>query len=306
MKIIKEKESTMTCRLLLFYIFASLVSSISVSAAVVREKRTLSDDINKIIQYAKSVFPSNTVEVYAFKVDWYNNLVAPKYKLDYKNDTIALIFFTIPYVFNETFIPFLCDYKEMVVHKSWEKFIRYYMEKVQQMLKEAYHLKIPDEDIMYSFDKECEHAKILVQTAGHVAAGAYYYQRGDVIPDPWPKNKTIYGVSIHPHYGGYFSLDAVIILRDIHDPGMIEKPPPDVVKSYAKRVELLTLYNDCYQNQKWRDIIPVQRKYTDEHMKYVMTYGEERENYVQTLIDGHCRRRQDLRRLYFKKYIFTF
>lgn len=68
MKIIKEKESTMTCRLLLFYIFASLVSSISVSAAVVREKRTLSDDINKIIQYAKSVFPSNTVEVYAFKV----------------------------------------------------------------------------------------------------------------------------------------------------------------------------------------------------------------------------------------------
>ncbi|CAE1172260.1 MMACHC [Acanthosepion pharaonis] len=271
------------------------------------EKRTSSAaDINKIIQDAKSVFSSNIVEIYAFKVDWYNNLVAPKYKLDYKNDTVALIFFTIPYVFNESFIPFLCNYKEMVVHKSWEKFIHYNMEKVQQMLKKEYHLKIPDEDIMYSFDTECGHAKILVQTAGHIAAGAYYYQRRDVIPDPWPKNKTIYGVSIHPLYGGYFSLDAVIILRNIYDPKMIKKPPPDVVKSHAKRVELLTLYNDYYQNQKWRDIIPVQRKYTDEHMKYVMTYGEERENYVKRLINGHCRGRQDLRLLYFKKYIFNF
>lgn len=78
--------------------------------------------------------------VLLLQVDWYNNLVAPKYKLDYKNDTVALIFFTIPYVFNESFIPFLCDYKEMVVHKSWEKFIHYNMEKVQQKLKEDYHL----------------------------------------------------------------------------------------------------------------------------------------------------------------------
>ena len=43
---------------------------------------------------------------------------------------------------------------------------------------------------MYSFEMVSERAKILVQTAGHVAGGAYYYQRMDVKPDPWPKNKV--------------------------------------------------------------------------------------------------------------------
>jgi len=32
--------------------------------------------------------------------------------------------------------------------------------------------------------------RILVQTAGHVAGAAYYYQRKDVVPDPWDE-KTV-------------------------------------------------------------------------------------------------------------------
>lgn len=263
-----------------------LLYCVFASAAGVRELTAA--DIKKAIEEVEMVNHFNGFEVYPFRVDWYNELVAPKYKLDYKNNTSALIFFTIPYIFNEGFIPFLCDNKEKVIHRSWEKFIRYNMKKVQWKLKEAYNLTIPDEDIMYSFDYAYGHAKILVQTAGHVAGGAYYYQRKDVTPDPWPKNKAIYGVSIHPLYGGYFSLDAVIILRDIHDLEMKEKAPPDVVKTPTKRAVLLTLYNSCYQNQEWREIIPVERKYTKEHMEYESTYGEERDKYVMQLIAEHC------------------
>ena len=34
--------------------------------------------------------------------------------------------------------------------------------------------------------------KILVQTAGHVAGAAYYYQRKDVDPDAWNSKQVIY------------------------------------------------------------------------------------------------------------------
>ena len=32
--------------------------------------------------------------------------------------------------------------------------------------------------------------KVLVQTAGHVAGAAYYYQRADVQPDPWDQSQV--------------------------------------------------------------------------------------------------------------------
>ena len=38
--------------------------------------------------------------------------------------------------------------------------------------------------------------KVLVQTAGHVAGAAYYYQRKDVQPDPWDEST----VSIAPDH----------------------------------------------------------------------------------------------------------
>ena len=34
--------------------------------------------------------------------------------------------------------------------------------------------------------------KILVQTAGHVAGATYYYQRKDIVPDPWPQDQVLF------------------------------------------------------------------------------------------------------------------
>ena len=48
-------------------------------------------------------------------------------------------------------------------------------------------------------DFELHHSrrpKVLVQTAGHVAGAARYYQRSDVINDPWDEKK----VSGHDHF----------------------------------------------------------------------------------------------------------
>lgn len=51
----------------------------------------------------------------------------------------------------------------------------------------------PDQDIEAVHDFELlpsRRPKVLVQTAGHVSGAAYYYQRKDVVPDPWDE-KTV-------------------------------------------------------------------------------------------------------------------
>lgn len=51
----------------------------------------------------------------------------------------------------------------------------------------------PEHDIEAVHDFELlpsRRPKVLVQTAGHVSGAAYYYQRKDVVPDPWDK-KTV-------------------------------------------------------------------------------------------------------------------
>lgn len=274
---------------LTFALYCLVLAAIS-SASHPPRKTLTPSDVDRIMQDAMSVFPNNSFEVHPFKVDWYNKLVAPKYKLHYENDAVGLIFFSIPYVFNNSIIPFFCKFMDIIVVDSYKKFIKYYMKKVQYQLEHDYHMKIPDEDILYSFEMIAKHVAVLVQTAGHVAGGAYYYQRKDVVPDPWPKNETIYGVSIHPLYGGYFSLDAVIILRDFQVPKLEPKNPPDVVKTWMERKKLLTMFNKDWKDAKWREIIHVKRKYTHEYMKYILLYGKDREMYVKSLIHEHCKR----------------
>ena len=43
---------------------------------------------------------------------------------------------------------------------------------------------------MHQFEMPNWQAKILVQTAAHVAGAAYYYQRRDVTDQPWPADEV--------------------------------------------------------------------------------------------------------------------
>ena len=48
-----------------------------------------------------------------------------------------------------------------------------------------------DIEVMHQFEMVNGQARILVQTAAHVAGAAYYYQRRDVTGQPWPTDKVI-------------------------------------------------------------------------------------------------------------------
>jgi len=52
----------------------------------------------------------------------------------------------------------------------------------------------PDSEVECIHDYEFHHSrrpKVLVQTAGHIAGAAYYYQRHDVMNDPWLPSQVL-------------------------------------------------------------------------------------------------------------------
>ncbi|XP_032073382.1 methylmalonic aciduria and homocystinuria type C protein isoform X5 [Thamnophis elegans] len=70
-------------------------------------------------------------------------------------------------------------------------------------------------DIMYDYEiLPTRKPKFLAQTAAHVSGAAYLYQRKDVHQDSWGEKK-IYGVCIHPSYGGWFAIRALLLFPDI-------------------------------------------------------------------------------------------
>ena len=62
-----------------------------------------------------------------------------------------------------------------------------------KIIKVSFLQALPEFDIDAVHDFELHHTrrpKVLVQTAGHVAGAARYYQRKDVKNDPWDKKKV--------------------------------------------------------------------------------------------------------------------
>ena len=62
--------------------------------------------------------------------------------------------------------------------------------------------------------------RILVQTAAHVAGVTHYYRPDVVIraaeqagvPLPWGEEAKVFGVCMHPKYGGWFAIRGMFLL----------------------------------------------------------------------------------------------
>lgn len=214
--------------------------------------------------------------------------------MNYSDDTLALSIYTIPGVFSESFVPFLCETGLSIANDSWVEFIKNYTKAVQRRLNNLTKLKlnVTDKDILYTHTMlGPSHPAIYVQKAEHAAGDAYYYQRQNITPDAWPKNKTIYGVSIHPLYGGWFYMGPVIIIEDVKCPNKKQVPPIDVLKTRTKKIELLNMVNGDWHTQKWRDVIPVKKNYTADYLEYRMAYGDERTDWVTEYYKDHCNKK---------------
>ena len=100
--------------------------------------------------------------------------------------------------------------------------------------------------------------------------------------------QTIFGICIHPKYGGWFALRSVIILKDLQIPDLPYTEPVNCIPEEKKQIELLTYLNENYKDGKFRDIIPVSKKYSEEQKNYFDTLPSKRKPLIDEIIKaGH-------------------
>lgn len=191
------------------------------------------------------------------------------FDLPHPYDTLALVVISNPLMFDHGFKPFVKEASCIEGRDPIDEFMAHLFEKIKAEFQEHELEVIHDFEMHHSSRRP----KVLVQTAAHVAGGAYYYQRNSVSEDkdPWDSKKKICGVSIHPKYGGWFAIRGVIIFKDILVPDLPRKEPEDVVQGDEKRIELLEKFNFHWKDWSFRDIVPADVKYSEEQKKYFAT-----------------------------------
>lgn len=95
--------------------------------------------------------------------------------------------------------------------------------------------------------------------------------------------QSVFGVCIHPRYGGWFAFRGVIIFKSVHNPDLPQREPVDVVPDQEKRVELLDLSTNYWQDWRYRDIISVEKRYSEDQKKYFATQPRDRQQLIMEL-----------------------
>ena len=240
------------------------------------------------------------LEVYLFKSIWYNQKVAKSFKFQLCNDTICAVVISTPFFFEKAFIPYVKSIDKINFTKDpIDSCIAHQLDKLKN------HPLLGNLSMTILYDYEVlpsRRPKVLVQTAAHVAGAAFYYKRCDVNDlytvammatdenaetksadternkekDPWDEKEKIFGVCIHPEFGGWFAIRAVIIFNQFVDPNLKYTPPEDCVPTREARIRLLDSFNKNWKDWSYRDIIPVKARYSELQKEYFSTLPENR------------------------------
>ena len=124
--------------------------------------------------------------------------------------------------------------------------------------------------------------KILLQTAGHISGAAYYYRQEDLKTSQ--VGNKLYGVSIHPKYGGWFAFRGVLIFEDVLCPSLERKKPTDILVTEELKYEALKRFNNNWKDWTYRDIIKTEARYSDEQKQFFITPPAERRELIQNFI----------------------
>ncbi|CAH1782487.1 unnamed protein product [Owenia fusiformis] len=224
-----------------------------------------------ILRNISSILTPVGFETHPFLVGWYNEQVKDVFKLGYQNDTLAILIISTPSMYEKALKPFICRDQCTGIKDPIDECVAHHFEEVKK--------NFPDLEIECIHDFEMtpmRRPKILVQTAGHVAGAAYYYQKKDIDNPPWPEKQKICGVSIHPKYGGWFALRGVFILKNVHYQALERKSPIDIITDNQKKILLLERFNFHWKDWSFRDIIQSEQKYSEEQKLYFETPPAER------------------------------
>lgn len=228
----------------------------------------------RVLELLNKELADTGMECSPFKVGWYNAMVAAPFRLAHHEDTLAVLLISTPAMFEKLFVPFLSRSKHGCVLDPLDQCMKELCSKLSALF--------PGEnvEVLHDFDLDpaTRRPKILVQTAGHVSGASYYYQRSDVHPDYWPSSTPIYGVAMHPHYGGWFAFRGALVFRNVVGEGLVQRKPVDCVPTREKRIELLEAFNFHWQDWRYRDIFDgqVQDRYSADQREYFLTEPSKR------------------------------
>ena len=236
--------------------------------------------VHILIEKLNSQFQQFGFEFHPFLVSWYNAKVSSVFELKYNPETLSILVTSTPSMFERMFLPFLRT--KLDPSCTRDPIDQAVQEKLGEM---KYILTENVTEIIYDFELQPNRApKILMQTAGHISGAAYYYQRSDVPAHTWGNEENIYGVSMHPKFGGWFAFRAVAILN-ISAPDLLPRLPSDCVKSNERKIELLNRFNKQWQDWTYRDMSDeIVEKYSDKQRLYFGTEPKYRGEVVKQMV----------------------
>ncbi|XP_068599537.1 cyanocobalamin reductase / alkylcobalamin dealkylase [Brachionichthys hirsutus] len=206
-------------------------------------------------------------EIYPLKVGWYNSVLPPSLQLSYPEGTLAVVVLSAPSMFEQAFLPFM-----------EERGCRGLYDPVDQCVKRCVSSAVsqcfPGQkvDVMYDYELlPSRKPKFLAQTAAHASGAAFYYQQSDVSDQPWGKKK-MFGVCVHPRFGGWFAIRALLVFGDVTvGSEMVQPAPSDCVPRREGRIQLLEAFNFHWQDWSYRNIIQPVQTYSQKQRDYFST-----------------------------------
>ncbi|XP_050689319.1 cyanocobalamin reductase / alkylcobalamin dealkylase-like isoform X2 [Eriocheir sinensis] len=239
------------------------------------------EELREIEGGLTSLLEPHGFECHPFKIGWYNEQVSKPFVLPYHEDTVAFIIISTPSMFEKAFIPFLAS-ADCLRAKQQDP-VDQCMVRHFSAVKSNY----PELDIETIHDFETtpnKRPRVLVQTAGHVSGAVRYYQRKDLLADPWSPEKKIYGVCLHPVFGGWFALRGVAIFKTLICPDLQKKLPREILATEQEVAELLRRYNEHWEDWSFRDVITPKERYSEEQKEYFATKPAERLALIEKLV----------------------
>ncbi|XP_055356583.1 cyanocobalamin reductase / alkylcobalamin dealkylase-like [Paramacrobiotus metropolitanus] len=217
-----------------------------------------------LIQISRILAPQG-FEIYPYLVGWYNNVVEHPFCLQYDKDTVAVLVISTPSMFERTFIPFILNNDLEDLRDPIDLCV---MKCFSRLRKGLDHL---DMDIIHDFELHPNRRpKILAQTAAHVAGAAYLYQPKHY-PSASKNQKKLMGVCMHPKFGGWFAIRGCIILKTTLCRDLPRRPPVNVIRSDTDAQTAIELFNFHWRDSRFRDVIPVVEKYSEDQQLYFNT-----------------------------------
>ena len=241
-------------------------------------------EVEKLQSQLEQILCPYGFELHPFLVGWYNDQVTPKFHLDHPPHTLAFTVISQPAMFEKAFLPFLSSQSRSGLHDPIDECMLHYFSKL--------HDKFPSISTLHDFQlSPSRRPKVLVQTAGHVSGAVRFYQ-----PQDYPQlgSKKHYPVCHHPVWGGWFALRGVVIFTELT--ADLNRVEPVSMLSENQAVDMIKLYNECWQDWRWRDVgrevggeaVGEEGKYSELQIKYFETLPAERFKMIDSFLQGSC------------------